>query len=71
MWPFRRTIVIWSDKVLPTNSEMTMDDRLPTDLDVVVVGAGIAGIDAAYHLSRSLPGKRLAAVDAHETLGGA
>ena len=42
----------------------------PTHLDVLVVGAGISGINAAYHLSQSLPHLRWAVVDGHDSFGG-
>jgi len=47
-----------------------MPEQVPTELDVVIIGAGITGIDAAYHLSTSLPGKRFAVLEAHESFGG-
>ena len=31
----------------------------PNDLDVLIVGAGISGISAAYHLQTLCPGKNL------------
>lgn len=41
-----------------------------TDLDVMIVGAGISGIDAAYHLKRKYPGKRFAIIDKTDSFGG-
>ncbi|MGD8321036.1 MAG: FAD-dependent oxidoreductase, partial [Gemmatimonadota bacterium] len=38
--------------------------ELPTDADVVVVGAGIAGASAAYHLASA--GVRTALLERHE-----
>lgn len=39
-------------------------------LDVLVVGAGISGINAAYYLSTELPGSSFAVLDALESYGG-
>src|SRR6185369_6896636 len=39
-------------------------------VDVVIVGAGISGIDAAYHLQTSCPNKSYAIFEARNTLGG-
>jgi monooxygenase len=39
-------------------------------LDVVIVGAGLSGIGAAYHLQKNLPGKSYAILEAREGLGG-
>ncbi len=39
-------------------------------LDVLIVGAGLSGIGAAYHLQRSCPKKRYAIVEARAALGG-
>jgi len=40
------------------------------DVDVLVVGAGLSGIDAAYRLRERLPHKRFAIVEARDRLGG-
>ena len=39
-------------------------------LDVLIVGAGLSGIAAAYHLKARNPGKRYAILEAREALGG-
>jgi len=38
--------------------------------DVLIVGAGISGIDAAYHLQQSCPGKTFALLETQESFGG-
>ena len=42
----------------------------PEALDVVIVGAGLSGISAAYHLQTHLPEKSYAILEAREDLGG-
>jgi cation diffusion facilitator CzcD-associated flavoprotein CzcO len=39
-------------------------------VDVLIVGAGISGIDAAYHVQTSCPGKSYAILEARDTIGG-
>jgi cation diffusion facilitator CzcD-associated flavoprotein CzcO len=39
-------------------------------VDVLIVGAGISGIDAAYHLQTSCPNKSYAIFEARDTMGG-
>ncbi|HEX8792810.1 MAG TPA: NAD(P)/FAD-dependent oxidoreductase [Polyangiaceae bacterium] len=39
-------------------------------LDVLVIGAGISGISAGYHLQRFCPGKTFAILEGRERLGG-
>jgi cation diffusion facilitator CzcD-associated flavoprotein CzcO len=39
-------------------------------VDVLIVGAGISGIGAAYHLGERCPGKSYAILEAREDLGG-
>jgi cation diffusion facilitator CzcD-associated flavoprotein CzcO len=38
--------------------------------DVLIVGAGISGVGAAYHLKTQRPGARYVALEAQETFGG-
>lgn len=52
---------------------MSGSDSFPTTLDhvdVLIVGAGIAGIGLAYHLSTKQPGKTFAIVEARDAIGG-
>jgi cyclohexanone monooxygenase len=39
-------------------------------LDVLIVGAGLSGIGAAWHLQRRCPGKRYAILEARDAIGG-
>ncbi len=51
----------------------TLADFARTDsehLDVLIVGAGLSGIGAAWHLQDKCPGKSYAIVEARETSGG-
>ena len=43
---------------------------LPTEVDVLIVGAGISGIGAAYHLTHQLPGTTFAVVENQAAFGG-
>jgi len=38
--------------------------------DVLIVGAGISGVGAAYHLTRQAPNKSFVALEAQESFGG-
>ena len=42
----------------------------PEHFDVLIVGAGISGVGAAYHLSKQRPGTTFVALEAKETFGG-
>jgi cation diffusion facilitator CzcD-associated flavoprotein CzcO len=42
----------------------------PEHFDVAIVGAGISGIGAAYHLKTQCPGTSFAILDAQESFGG-
>jgi len=39
-------------------------------LDILIVGAGISGIDAAYHIQKRCPGKSWAIFEARDAIGG-
>jgi cation diffusion facilitator CzcD-associated flavoprotein CzcO len=41
-----------------------------THVDVVIVGAGISGIDAAYHVQTRLPGKTYTVLEGRDAIGG-
>ena len=43
--------------VITTNPPLGARETPPEHLDVLIVGAGISGIDAAYHLQKRCPGK--------------
>jgi monooxygenase len=49
---------------------MAIANAPPEHLDVLIVGAGISGIDAAYHLQKRCPGKSWAILEAREAIGG-
>jgi len=42
----------------------------PEHFDVLIIGAGLSGIDAAWHLSRYAPGKSFAILENRERVGG-
>ena len=45
-------------------------EAIAEHFDVLIVGAGISGIDAAYHLKTRLPGKTFAVIERADGLGG-
>src|SRR5262245_47779013 len=47
-----------------------MSERPSEHVDVLIVGAGISGIGAAYHLSQRLPGTTFAVLEAQHSFGG-
>jgi cation diffusion facilitator CzcD-associated flavoprotein CzcO len=42
----------------------------PQHFDVIIVGAGLSGIDAAYHLQTSCPGKTYIILESRDAIGG-
>lgn len=47
-----------------------MDTTAISEVDVLIIGAGISGLGAAYYLQRDLPGKSFAIVEARGAIGG-
>jgi cation diffusion facilitator CzcD-associated flavoprotein CzcO len=47
-----------------------MTDRSVTDIDVLIVGAGISGIGAAHHLQEQCPDKSFLVLEALDSFGG-
>ncbi|KAL1961040.1 hypothetical protein VTO42DRAFT_4928 [Malbranchea cinnamomea] len=42
----------------------------PSQFDILIIGAGISGINAAYRVQTQLPGLRYAILEARDTIGG-
>jgi cation diffusion facilitator CzcD-associated flavoprotein CzcO len=51
-------------------STVTAGDTDTRDFDVLIVGAGISGIGAAYHLKTRVPGKTFAILEGRAAIGG-
>jgi monooxygenase len=51
-------------------SAVSLANVQPSHLDVLIVGAGLSGIGAAYHLQASCPNKTYAVLEGRESLGG-
>lgn len=49
---------------------MTETDAAPVHLDVVIVGAGLSGIGAAYRLQTECPSKTYTVIEARDAMGG-
>lgn len=53
-----------------TPAESAGDNHSGDDYDVVIVGAGISGIGAAYHLGEHSPGARYVVLERRDRIGG-
>ncbi|MDH7973774.1 NAD(P)/FAD-dependent oxidoreductase [Sphingomonas sp. AR_OL41] len=53
-----------------SQTEMVIDAPGTTDVDVLIVGAGISGIGSAWHLQQQCPGRSYAIIEAKDTFGG-
>ncbi|HVM76251.1 MAG TPA: NAD(P)/FAD-dependent oxidoreductase, partial [Candidatus Saccharimonadales bacterium] len=47
-----------------------MSDPSANHFDVLIVGAGLSGIGAAYHIQHSCPGKTYAILEGRSSMGG-
>ncbi|WP_210491727.1 NAD(P)/FAD-dependent oxidoreductase [Patulibacter sp. SYSU D01012] len=55
---------------MPPTSAPPVPETDTTHVDVLIVGAGVSGIGAAYHVQDKLPGRSYAILEAREDLGG-
>jgi len=51
-------------------TEIAIPVRPTEHFDVLIVGAGISGVGAAYHLTHQCPGTSFVVLEAQETFGG-
>ncbi len=54
----------------PTTTEQSGHHTEDTHFDVLIVGAGISGIGAAYHLRTRRPGTTFAVLEGRDSIGG-
>src|SRR6476660_2292164 len=48
-----------------------LEDHMPSEhVDVLIVGAGLSGIGAGYHLQRNCPAKRFVILEGRDCIGG-
>ena len=47
-----------------------MMEMINQHVDVLIVGAGLSGIGAGYHLQQNCPGKSYVILEGRETIGG-
>jgi len=57
-----------SDEMAPTESLVNASSA--SDVDVLIIGAGISGIGSAYHLQQQCPHKSYLILEMKETFGG-
>src|SRR5438105_7242391 len=58
------------DTTLPVTSLRSGNELITEHFDVVIVGAGISGIGAAYHLTQQCPGLSFVVLEAQHSFGG-
>src|SRR5215470_15313005 len=64
----RSALPPWS--MPPLEYAVRSPEHLTEHLDVLIIGAGLSGIGAACHLLQKCPQKRLAILEARESIGG-
>jgi cation diffusion facilitator CzcD-associated flavoprotein CzcO len=58
------------DTVMPVTSLRQQTEPSAEHFDVLIVGAGISGVGAAYHLTKQCPGTSFVALEAQKSFGG-
>ncbi|MFN5509685.1 MAG: NAD(P)-binding protein, partial [Burkholderiales bacterium] len=55
---------------MTASSESKLPGQSPEHLDVLIIGAGISGISAGYHLQSMCPERSWAILEARSAMGG-
>jgi cation diffusion facilitator CzcD-associated flavoprotein CzcO len=55
---------------LEKHAELHTMERTPLDFDVIIIGAGLSGIGAAYHVQTGAPGLRYTVLEGRSSMGG-
>src|ERR1700738_4138565 len=58
------------DTVMPVTSLRQQTEPSAEHFDVLIAGAGISGVGAAYHLAKQCPGTSFVALETQKTFGG-
>src|SRR5215472_15543409 len=58
------------DTIMPDATLRAATEQTTEHFDVLIVGAGISGVGAAYHLTKQCPGTSFVALEAQDTFGG-
>ena len=59
-----------ADFPIGASAAVTTNSAAVEHIDVLIVGAGISGIDAAYHLKTRCPSKSWLILEARDAIGG-
>jgi monooxygenase len=57
-------------ETIEARSTMTPETTTPEHFDVIIVGAGLSGVDAAYHLLTSCQAKSFVILESRDAIGG-
>src|SRR6202158_4891085 len=64
-------MTIWAVRLLASHVAAASESTMPSEhFDVLIVGAGLSGIGAGYHLQEKCPGKSYVILEGRDCIGG-